>query len=318
MRPEQVSKDDFTAYIQSAADALSAFDYEIASTQHQLTKTRYWAMINSTSDPLTQLATTHTPDEIAFIQRMIQAMFETYNTKRRNVMAVSAMQALKKEIIKPGRESMGNGELAADRGLTQQQAEACLAVLVSEGWFELSRESYYSLTPRALMELGNWLVEMFNDPDDEEDGERIRRCDACKDIITTGQRCGTVECPFRLHDVCQRAYWNSRPDKTCPHCETEWVEDKNFVGQRVITKTEDYLREKRKSGGGGGAAKNHRTPVEEEDTDEDAEGELEDDVSSSPPRVNGRDKRENRVEETEDNQEEEEEEEEEEEQDTDE
>jgi DNA-binding helix-hairpin-helix protein with protein kinase domain len=51
-----------------------------------------------------------------------------------------------------------------------------------------------------------------------------------------------------LHDICQAAFWNSRPEKKCPRCETAW-EGKAFVGQRVITTTEDYLKGKRRSGG---------------------------------------------------------------------
>ena len=262
IKPEDVSNDDFYGYISAAQEAVAPFDYEITTTQHQLTKTRYWAIINSNSDPTTQFATIHTPEELGFIQRMLHAMFETYNTKRRDVMAVSSMQALKKEIIKPGNQALAEGTQVADKGLTQQEAERCLGVLVSEGWFELSKESYYTLTPRALMELRSWLVSTFNDPDDEEDGQRIKNCEACKEIITTGQRCAELECPVRLHDVCQEAYWNSRKNDKCPKCKTPWVQDKHFVGQRVITKTEDYLRGRRKSGGVG---RSHRAEEEEEE-----------------------------------------------------
>jgi len=230
-----------------------------------------WAIVNGNSDPVTQFATTHTPEEIGFIQRVLHAMFETYNTKRREVMAVSSMQVLKKEIVRPGRQDLGEGAQPADRGLTQQEAEKCLGVLVSEGWFELSKESYYTLSPRALMELRSWLVSSFNDPDDEEDGQRIKYCEACKEIVTTGQRCAEVECPVRLHDICQEAYWNSRKDENCPKCNTPWEQDKHFVGQRVITKTEDYLREKRK-GGGRGSGGNGRVQEEEEEEEEEEGG----------------------------------------------
>ena len=201
---------------------------------------------------------------------------------------MSSMQALKKEIIKPSRQEVGEGEHTADKGLTQQEAEKCLGILVSEGWFEFSKESYYTLTPRALMELRSWLVSTFKDPDDEEDGQRIKICEACKEIVTTGQRCGKVECPVRLHDVCQEAYWNSRKNDRCPQCETPWVKDKNFVGQRVITKTEDYLKAKQRSGGGGGG-RNRRAQEEEEEDDEDEEVdenlvEERSPAASSPPR----------------------------------
>ncbi|KAG9241654.1 Nse1 non-SMC component of SMC5-6 complex-domain-containing protein [Calycina marina] len=271
---DDVSNEDFKVYISAAQDAVAPFDYEISNTQHQQTKTRYWALVNTNSDPSTQLATTHTAEEIGFVQRMLGAMFETYNTKRKEVMAVSSMQALKRSVIKPNLEDNSH---TSDKGLTQHEAEKCLGVLVEEGWFELSMESYYTLTPRALMELKTWLIAMFNDPEDEEEGHRIKNCEACKEIITTGQRCANLECLVRLHDICQQAFWKSRKgtEKKCPKCKTPWVQDENFVGQRVVTKTDDYLRGKRKSGisSSGGAARRRLQVEKNGDKDVGGEGE---------------------------------------------
>lgn len=72
------------------------------------------------------------------------------------------------------------------------QAEKMLKSLVEEGWFEKSQRGFYSLSPRALMELRGWLLDTYNDVDedenDDDDGEgrpmRIKRCFACKEIIT--------------------------------------------------------------------------------------------------------------------------------------
>jgi hypothetical protein len=259
--PDDVTQEDFDSYISAAADALSAFDYEIRSTQHQVSKQRVYALVNSISDPLTQMATIRTPEEIGFIKRMLDAMFETKNTRRKEVMAVTGMEALKRDILRGSgsRQSLENGTQSQDRGLTGEQAERTLASLVAEGWFERSKEGYYTLSPRALMELRSWLVETYNDSDDPEDWQRIKLCQACKEIVTVGQRCKAVECNVRLHDVCQAAYWNSRPSRKCPKCETPW-EGKQFVGQRVETSTEEYLRGKRRSGG----AARRRQEVEEE------------------------------------------------------
>lgn len=70
------------------------------------------------------------------------------------------------------------------------QAEKMLKTLVEEGWFEKSRKGYYSLSPRALMELRGWLMETYNDVGDEDEDEeeervvRVKLCFACKEIIT--------------------------------------------------------------------------------------------------------------------------------------
>ncbi|KAJ9649593.1 hypothetical protein H2199_000371 [Coniosporium tulheliwenetii] len=86
-------------------------DLEIRSTLSQHSdRTRVYALVNVTSDPQTQLATTHSADEIAFVKRVLDAMFETNNTSRAEVMAVAGMQALR--LCKPAgaRQSGANGQ----------------------------------------------------------------------------------------------------------------------------------------------------------------------------------------------------------------
>ena len=98
---------DFTSYLSAAADALSSFDYEIRSTQHQVTKQRVWAVVNSISDAPTQLAGSRTPEEVAYLRRLLDAMFETYNTQRREVQGITSLQALEKKVVKGSRGSTG-------------------------------------------------------------------------------------------------------------------------------------------------------------------------------------------------------------------
>lgn len=124
-------------------------------------------------------------------------MFETNNTSRHEVMAITSMQAIKlhKVPTEDGRRQTQNGsetQGSAGQSLTMGQAEKLLKSLVEEGWFEKSQKGYYSLSPRALMELRGWLLETYNDVDEEEDEEtapkRIKQCFACKEIITTVSR----------------------------------------------------------------------------------------------------------------------------------
>lgn len=148
--------------------------------------------MNSTSDPITQLATIHTADEISFLKRVLDAMFETYNTPRHEIMAITSMQALRlvKAPAEDRRQTQNGSETqgSAGQNLTIMQAEKMLKTLVEEGWFEKSR-GFYSLSPRALMELRGWLTETYNDMDGDEGDEervlRIKTCFACKEIITT-------------------------------------------------------------------------------------------------------------------------------------
>jgi hypothetical protein len=119
-------------------------------------------------------------------------MFETNNTSRREIMAITSMQAIKvrKAPTEDGRQTQNGSETQGSTGqsLTMGQAEKMLKSLVEEKWFEKSQKGYYSLSPRALMELRGWLLETYNDVEEEEEEEtapkRIKQCFACKEIIT--------------------------------------------------------------------------------------------------------------------------------------
>ena len=170
-----------------------------------MTRARVYALVNSTSDPITQLATTHTADEISFLKRVLDAMFETYNTQRHEIMALTSMQAIQlaKAPTEDRRRTQNGTETQGSMGqsLTQVQAETMMSTLVEEGWFEKSQRGFYSLSPRALMELRGWLLETYNDVDDDDDDEesvskKIKLCFACKEIITTVKaRSNLIWCP---------------------------------------------------------------------------------------------------------------------------
>jgi hypothetical protein len=256
VRPEQITQDDFQKYIDAASDAASLFDYEVRSIVHQVTKERIYALVNTQSDPQTQLATVYSPEELAFIKRVFDDMFDTYNTPRMEVLAITEMQAIK--LARPSRQSHIDTEqqtqaqtqsAAADRGLKHSEVEAVMSSLVDGGWLEKSRHGFYAVTPRALLELRPWLVETYNDVDAEADEwQRVKFCEACKDIVTIGLRCPERECTLRLHDICEDAFWRARRSKNCPKCNKEWTSQR-YIGERAVTMTEAYQRRKRKSGG---------------------------------------------------------------------
>lgn len=189
--PEDITEADFNSYISAANTRISPFDLEIRSTFHQITRTRLYALVNSTSDPIIQLATVHTAEEISFLKRVLDAMFETFNTSRHEVMAITSMQALSLSKLRDTEAATANGaetQGSAGQGLKMAEAEKMLKTLVEEGWFEKSRRGFYSLSPRALMELRGWLIETYNDVDEEDEEEdrapRIKQCAACKEIVT--------------------------------------------------------------------------------------------------------------------------------------
>ena len=199
---EDVTEADFTSYVNAANHAISPLDLEIRSTLHQTTRQRVHALVNTTSDPATQLATAFTPDELGFVKRVMDDMFESNNSRRHEVMAVPTIYALKlHNKTAAGRRVSAHASAAANadgeatqgggaQPITIMQAERVLQGLVDQGWFEKSRKGFVSLSPRALMELRGWFIETYNEPDDS-DGEqasarpqKIKFCYACKEIVT--------------------------------------------------------------------------------------------------------------------------------------
>jgi hypothetical protein len=194
-------------------------------------------------------------------------MFENYNTKRKEIMAITSMQALETKVRKGSgnRQSLEESTQSVDKGVTQEQAQRVLDSLMKEKWLERSKEGFYRLSSRGLMELRTWLVDAYNDSDDPEEWQRIKFCEACKEIVTVGQRCADLDCNVRLHNICEGAYWNSRPEKKCPKCETEWNAE-HFVGQKAETTSESYLKGKRRSAPGNGNKRNRPADNEDEES----------------------------------------------------
>ncbi|OQD73699.1 hypothetical protein PENDEC_c014G05291 [Penicillium decumbens] len=251
--PEDITQEHLSSYISKANTAISPFNFEIRSSLRQVPNgsdqdtlvrppERVYALVNVHVDALTQLATTYTPDEIAFVKRILDYMFDTNNTRTTEGMVVTAIQAThlaKVSSADTNRRRSTNAETqgGAAQSLTMTQAETVMQNLLVEGWLEKSRKNYFSLTPRALMELRSWLCDTYNYVN--ENGrkvERIKFCAACRDIVTVGQRCGDRDCPGRLHDHCMRNFFRMQQAEKCPVCKKDWPGDK-FVGERALTST---------------------------------------------------------------------------------
>ena len=182
-----VTPEDFKSYVNTANTALSPLDLEIRHAYHQTTREEVHALVNTTIDPMTQLATTHNADEIAFVKRLLDAMFDgPANKPKREAMCLSTMEAI--HVGRGGRREMQNGaSQAAQPTMKLSDAEEMLDKLNKEGWLEKSQAGFHTLSPRALMELKGWLIDTYNEPAEEDGGPRqhkIKFCRACREIVT--------------------------------------------------------------------------------------------------------------------------------------
>jgi non-structural maintenance of chromosomes element 1 len=186
--PDDITIEVLNSYISVVNSVLSPLDLEIRSTFHQQSRERVYAVVNTTSDSLTQLATTYTADEIAYVKRLLDGMFDGRNNRgRTEAMCVSGIEAIQFGRASARRDTQNGTPQAASQGLSFRDAENVLARLTDEGWLEKSSRGYYSLSPRSLMELKGWLIDTYNDNEDgEEDPQpkKIKFCHACKEIIT--------------------------------------------------------------------------------------------------------------------------------------
>jgi hypothetical protein len=151
---------------------------------------------------------------------VLDAMFDANNTPERELCGVGATDAVRLAKAPPrpraaaaaggatqpqtqvpgdgddddGGPAQTQGGGGAASSLTLERAEKVLEDLVDEEWLERGGGGWLSLAPRAVMELGGWLEEMYNDPapdDEEEDAataagawRRIKMCEGCKQIVT--------------------------------------------------------------------------------------------------------------------------------------
>jgi non-structural maintenance of chromosomes element 1 len=270
-----VTQDVFNTYIAMAKRAVGNLDLDIRETFHQTSRERIYALVNTTSDPMTQLATSYNADEIAFIKKLLDAMFDGQaNTRKKEAMCLSTMDVV--QLNRGNRRETQNGSSQASSKLN---VEKLVKRLIDEGWLEKSRANFHTLSPRALMELRGWLVDTYNEPADEDDdrpqNDKIKFCEACHEIITMvcslliastvtdvptqGQRCSNRDCLCRLHDICTQTFFRIQRAQRCPLCKADW-DGKHYVGERAITMSEKYHQ---------GTKRSARVQVEEDDDDSD-------------------------------------------------
>ncbi|KAJ4305391.1 hypothetical protein N0V90_000922 [Kalmusia sp. IMI 367209] len=229
-----------TSLVQTTNAKIAQLDFEIRSSREQITGDKTYALVNTTSDLFTQPATSFTSDEIAYIKRLLDAMFEENNTRTREIMAVKEMRATQLAKVPRNRQSQAvdadaDGEPTQIesnvKSISNADSERVLRGLVSQGFFQKSRHFYYSLAPRGLLELRNYLKETYNElpaEDDDEEAEpvvRIRDCEGCKDIVTIGLRCDNRDCGVRWHTRCANQYFGGQQSnaRRCPKCKTNWT-----------------------------------------------------------------------------------------------
>lgn len=268
----QVDEPLLRNYIHTLNDALGPLDFEVRRSVHQRDADRLplYALVSTASDTQTRLATGLSADEVAFVRRVLDAMFLRQGGGDREVFAVRATEAVRlakvaqtQQTQLQQQEQEQTQSVAPAASITMQRAEEVLREMCGAGWFERSEAGYVSLGPRGIMELKGWLQGMYDEPEEEGDtaedverGRRVRFCEACKEMLTVvshlrrlsrpvcapsdaladiaaqGLRCSNHDCGFRVHEVCAKGYFRARGERQCPRCGTEWT-GSDAVGEKA-------------------------------------------------------------------------------------
>jgi hypothetical protein len=209
-------------------------------------------------------------------------MFEENTSRTREIMAVKQMRANQlAKVPTRNRQSQAATQLDADEGsiqvesnvksLNHTECDGVLHNLVAQGFFQLSSHYYYSLAPRGLMELRNYLKETYNElpaEDDDEECEpmvRIRDCEGCQEIVTIGLRCDNRDCGVRWHTRCGNQFFGGQQGnaRRCPKCKTAWT-GTTHVGEKA-----DLVQPRSSTAGGSSRAQVNEDVDDDDDDDDD-------------------------------------------------
>ncbi|XP_032896801.1 non-structural maintenance of chromosomes element 1 homolog isoform X2 [Amblyraja radiata] len=78
--------------------------------------------------------------------------------------------------------------------------------------FKKTKEGEYILSTRCIMELEQYIRNMYQD--------LVKECNICHNIAIQGQTCEL--CAARIHLPCAAKYFQGRDDPCCPHCREFW------------------------------------------------------------------------------------------------
>jgi len=174
--PQDIEESVIDLHVSAIKDKIQILDLDIVKMRDEADGSILWVFVNAVSDAATQSATSFDSTyDLPFLRKLLDTMFRENNTNNNESMSVTSTEALNH---------------AKSCGLSMLTAENLLSKLVYDGWLCLSTNGSYSLSPRAAVELRNYLrLTYANDSDDEQDqGQRnfirIKDCRVCKTLVT--------------------------------------------------------------------------------------------------------------------------------------
>ncbi|KAK2167679.1 hypothetical protein LSH36_25g03061 [Paralvinella palmiformis] len=177
--------------------AIKPIHLEIRKAISEDTGSHCYGLVNTRESEITKLASDYTVNELEFFKKMIEAIVESDTGTISTIDSLNLVHQVDK--------------------MAKKEAEFLLKKLERENWLNKNAEGVYSLSPRSLLELEQYLFDQYP--------ESTVQCNMCKRICVQGQDC--TECPVKLHKHCANTYFNKMEIKRCPgqNCNQCWIHE---------------------------------------------------------------------------------------------
>ncbi|EFJ52127.1 hypothetical protein VOLCADRAFT_86963 [Volvox carteri f. nagariensis] len=113
-------------------------------------------------DASKQLGSKYTADQVQYYRSVVEALCEAEPAENRLLASVSQIRLKNVDVQRQSGATQGASQSAAKaRKLSQLDKESVLKAFAHDGWLYEPERGYYTLGPRALGELKDWLLSLL-------------------------------------------------------------------------------------------------------------------------------------------------------------
>ncbi|XP_052258000.1 non-structural maintenance of chromosomes element 1 homolog isoform X2 [Dreissena polymorpha] len=184
-------------YCHTINSNISMLGLEIKKGKDETNGTGYYGLVNTVESNITLLASQYTENELQFFKMLLEEFVKSESGTIGSIEALGISEKIPKKMSKT-------------------DANQLLDRFEREKWIGKSKEGRMYLGIRGVMEMEQYIFEMFED--------FAVRCNMCKKLCIQGARCMNGECETRMHFHCAQRVFRGKSEKRCPECRGPWQE----------------------------------------------------------------------------------------------
>ncbi|KXJ21232.1 non-structural maintenance of chromosomes element 1 homolog [Exaiptasia diaphana] len=212
---EDYSSDQFQPFLAKVNKIIQPLFLEVKAGVSENEGIKYYALINTTEDEHSKMATDYTPNDIAFFKKAIDLIINSDDG------SVSSMDLM-------------NVASDLEKKMLCTYAEKLLKRLVDDKWLTESSGIYY-LGGRAMIDIDQYLKREYKDD--------LSNCMMCDLSAIQSQMC--QHCQEKLHKHCAAKYFNGRAQRTCPNpnCGAQWTHEVPIIASTSTDRSSSSSRQ---------------------------------------------------------------------------